>query len=202
MLRAFFEALFVPRATDTTVRDMTPAQLAGLAMYDGVLPYQDPRVKALVWELKYYANGAAATLAGAHMADILLGIAGDELGKPLVLPVPMFEKRRRRRGHNQTEILCEAALASMDKENQEAFEYLPHTLVRYRNTRPQQGLEKHERLTNVEHSMKIKDPAAVRGRVCIVVDDVTTTGATLTEARRVLCEAGARAVHCVSLARS
>jgi ComF family protein len=202
MFSAFFDAIFPPRPTEKALQSLTLQDLASAALYDGTLPYQEPFVKALVWEIKYYANSKALALAGKHLADTLLGVAGEELGKPLLIPVPMFEKRRRERGHNQTEVLCEAALSALGKDGSDYFDYEPRLLVRYRHTKPQQGLERHERLTNVEHCMKIKDPAAVRGRVCVVVDDVSTTGATLTEARRALREGGARIVHCISLARS
>ena len=50
--------------------------------------------------------------------------------------------------------------------------------------------------------MRAVYPELVEGRVCIVVDDVTTTGATFEEAKRALTTAGARAVYCIALARS
>ena len=69
-----------------------------------------------------------------------------------------------------------------------------------KHTLPQQGLERHNRLKNLKNSMTVSDPAKVKGRVCIVVDDVTTTGASFAEAKRALREAGAAEVCCIALA--
>ena len=125
-----------------------------------------------------------------------MALAGEELGRPLMLPVPMHPARRMARGHNQTEVLCKAALSSLGR----AVEYRPDLLVRIKDTLPQQGLERARRLKNVKNSMAANPILA--GRVCIVVDDVTTTGATLKECKRALRLAGARRVHLVALARS
>ncbi len=163
------------------------------------MPYHDPRVTALVWELKYHGTRRSAALAGEYMAEILLAAASEELGVPLLIPVPMHAARRRERGHNQTELLCVAALRHLG----DTFEYAPKALVRTLYTKTQQGLPRAERLNNIKNSMAAGPGAGrIAGRVCIVVDDVTTTGATLEEAQRALRQAGARAVHCIALARS
>jgi ComF family protein len=198
ILRFLFDALLPARKTCVMLDELDEETLYSLARYDGSLPYHDLRVRALVWELKYYAHPRAVALAGAFLSEELLALAQDEIGRPLLLPVPMHKSRRRQRGHNQTEVLCEAVM----REVPNTFEYEPRALVRIRNTRQQQGLQKHVRLRNVEGSMQVLDPKRIKGRICIVVDDVTTTGATLAEARRALVGAGARKVHCVALAQS
>lgn len=199
-MRALFlyviDIIFPPRRTDTMVRTLTVEQLHGIGGEDG-LPYHDPRVQALVWELKYYGTAAACGLAGAYLSEMLLATAAEEIGAPLLIPVPMHTKRRRERGHNQTELLCLAALGHM----QNTFAYAPKALERVVDTKHQQGLPRHIRMHNVKNSM-VADPELVEGRVCIVVDDVTTTGATLQEAKRALRQSGARAVHTIALARS
>ncbi len=149
-----------------------------------------------MWELKYYANKRAAMFGGRLLAETLITIASEELGKPLLIPIPMSAKRRKKRRYNQCELLCEATLPHL----RNAMDYAAKVLVRERDTVQQQGLEKHRRLKNVRKSMRVYYPEQVRGRVCIVVDDVTTTGATFTEAKRVLFIAGASEVHCVALA--
>ncbi len=251
------DAVAPPRPTLRMLREVTLAQLQTLALRGaraGALPYHEPAVRALVWEVKYYANQKAAALAGQMLAEVLLGIAEEELGKPLLVPMPMHAARRRERGHNQAEVLCEAALAVLDGSSGKTFfkkvpartegasarsgglgppapgrpdffsrsfafalpakflernfdgvfDYAPNALVRERATPPQQGLQKYRRLTNVKNSMRAAGPDARRiaGRVCVVVDDVSTTGASLAEARRALLQAGARQVECIALAHS
>ncbi len=193
---AIFDTLIPPRKTERVVRALTLPQLQRLGGEEP-LPYHDPRVQALVWELKYYGTARSVALAGAYLGEGLLAAAAEELGTPLLIPIPMHAARRRERGHNQTEVLCRAALPALEG----AVEYAPKALKRVVDTPTQQGLPKAERLKNVRDSMEA-DTAAVRGRACIVVDDVITTGATLKEAKRALREAGARAVHCIALARS
>lgn len=192
----FTDLLIPPRPTERVVRGLTVARLRALAQGEP-LPYRDERVTALVWELKYFGNRRAARLGAALLRDELLGIASEELGAPLLIPVPMHPARQNERGHNQTELLCEALLNAGAAGT---AEYAPHALARIIDTPTQQGLERRKRLRNVDGSMRASP--IVCGRACIVVDDVSTTGATLNEAKRALKEAGARAVHAISLARS
>lgn len=229
-----FDLVVPPRGTEERVQGLTLAKLQSAASGESSLPYRNPDITALVWELKYRRNPQATALAGEFIAEELMAIAAEELGKPLLIPVPMHAARRRERGYNQTEMLCEASLFVLNKRegqtlsdrtlsqkvlgspvragtqrgrpdfSQEGsiFEYAPNVLVRARATPPQQGLPRFLRLKNIRGAMQVVDPERVRGRVCVVVDDVTTTGATFEECKRVLKLAGARAVHCVALARS
>lgn len=213
--------LFRTRPSEVLAEALTLHELEKLSRYDGTLPYADAKVRALVWEVKYYAEGRAARLAGEYLAQLLLAEASDAVGTPLLIPMPMHRARRKERGHNQTEILCEAALRSLSSEKtpikkvlgsprstlgqtifSESFFYAPDVLQRTRHTKPQQGLERHSRLKNLRNAMVVSDPSKVKGRVCIVVDDVSTTGASFAEAKRALKQAGASEVRCIALAQS
>jgi ComF family protein len=193
---SILDALLPPRKTELLVRTLTLEQLQRLSATE-TLPYHDARVQALVWELKYYASNRAAYLAGQYLSEQVLSLAAEELGTALLVPVPMHKKRRKARGHNQTEVLCEVLLPFCAG----AVVYAPKALQRVVDTPTQQGRPKAERVKNVMHSMAA-DEKIVRGRACIVIDDVTTTGATLAEAQRALKAAGARAVHTAALAHS
>ena len=242
----FFEhaldLLAPPRKTEKIVRTLSLTELHSLTLsthggpHDrdthveriSLLPYRNPSVAALVWELKYYANRRAQTLAGSLLAEVLLDLASEEIGRIVLIPIPMHPKRRKERGYNQTELLCKAALAALSEKTSlrkgprisslrsarpfssrsffsDSFDYRPDLLVRVRHTAPQQGLPQHRRLKNVKNAMTLKnltDRSApdLTDRVCVLVDDVATTGATLAEARRALKASGARRVYCVALA--
>ena len=227
LLRDFVNFILPPRRTQRLVDALTINDLHQLSV-GGRLPYHADEAQALVWELKYYGNKRAAKLAGEFLSEELLGLAAEELGRPLLVPVPMHPARQAQRGHNQTELLCEAALKVLATEGSsekivwpdagpltayrrpedffselpsKAYEYAPQALQRIKNTPHQQGLERKKRLLNMQNSMQA-DKKLVSGRVCVVVDDVTTTGATLAEAARALKAAGARKVHCIALAQS
>ena len=193
------DTLLPPRKTEQLVRTLTMEELASLCSdEDGTLPYHHPTVAALVWEVKYYANKHAVGLCGELLAEQLLSAAADELGTPLLIPIPMHPARRKARGHNQTELLAAAALIHL----QGALDYAPHALRRVTQSPPQQTLPKHLREKNVRDSIVIEKPELVQGRVCMVLDDVITTGATCREAAKVLRRAGARTIYCIALAHS
>lgn len=190
------DAILPPRATERLIRGLTAEQLARLSGGEA-LPYHDPRVTALVWELKYHATLRASALAAECLREQVLSLCAEELGAPLLIPVPMHPARRRVRGHNQAEVLCEALMPHIG----EAASYAPYALRRLVDTPTQQGLPRAKRVQNVANTM-VASPEIVSDRVCIAIDDVTTTGATLEEAKRALQHAGARVVHTVALARA
>jgi len=204
------DALAPPRRTESVVRTLSLPDLYSLALptrthegeeaHSALLPYHDPQVASLVWEVKYYANKRAQKLAGMLLAEALLDIGAEEIGRVVLVPIPIHPKRRKERGHNQTELLCKAALREFSRKT--SFQYEPDILVRVRHTAQQQGLPKHRRLKNVKNTMAVRAGADVKNRVCVVVDDVATTGATFAEARRALKASGASRIHCVALAGS
>lgn len=113
-----------------------------------------------------------------------------------VVPMPVTVWHRFDRGFNQCAILARALSARIDRP------YRPHAVRRCGHPQRQSGLNEDERKKNVVGTFRVSDPSVVRGRRLLVVDDVMTTGSTLSECARELKRAGAAAVWCVTLARS
>jgi ComF family protein len=106
----------------------------------------------------------------------------------VVVPVPLHPNRLTERGFNQSTLLAARIVGRLDAR----FE--PTGLVRTRETPQQANLDRAARATNVAGAFRARDPAAVRGRAVLLIDDVTTTGATLDACADALRDAGAASV--------
>ncbi|MEI8339194.1 MAG: phosphoribosyltransferase family protein [bacterium] len=168
-----------------------------------IFSYQNEMIKTAVWEIKYRGHRELAKKFGGLIYDHLLEQVAEDavfsnFKKPLIVPIPITSKRRRERGFNQTERLAEAII---EKDQNTNFEYLKDCLVKIKETPSQaRSTSRSERLRNLANSFEAKDPEKIRGRNIILLDDVITTGATMSEARKTLLGAGAKKVLCVSLA--
>lgn len=156
-------------------------------------------VEAWIHRFKYPAPGIAgldpAALAVAR--GLVREAARIAAGGPpqLVVPIPLHPRRLRVRGFNPAAILAR----SLARELRAPFD--PVALRRVRDTPSQTGLDRRERRHNVRGAFRTAERARLPGRVWLV-DDVVTTGSTLTEAARVLRRAGARTVVAVCAART
>jgi len=112
------------------------------------------------------------------------------------VPVPLHPSRRRERGFNQSRVLAR------ELSRRRGLDLVEGALVKVRNAPPQAGLRAAERERNVVRAYAVRRPDRVRGRTLILVDDVTTTGATLRECARVLKSAGAKEVRAITLAQA
>jgi competence protein ComFC len=117
-------------------------------------------------------------------------------GADLIVPVPLHRARRRERGFNQSRLLARELARPRD------LPVLRASLVKIRNVPPQAGLRAAERERNAVGAYAVRRPDRVRGKVCVLIDDVSTTGATLRECARVLREAGAEDVRAITLAQA
>ena len=115
----------------------------------------------------------------------------------LITWVPLSRARLRQRGYDQAMLLASAAALALD-------DVAAETLCKVRDTEAQSGLGKNDasRRANVLSAYQVTDPALVEGRRVLLIDDIVTTGSTLTECVRVLREAGAADVVCLTLART
>jgi ComF family protein len=110
-----------------------------------------------------------------------------------VVPVPLARARERARGYNQAALLAERIADGL------RVPLRPRWLARVRDTPAQSDLTAAERRANVRRAFAASP--AVRGAHVVVVDDVLTTGATVSECARALRAAGAAAVGVLTVAR-
>jgi len=138
--------------------------------------------------LKYDPRETLARHLAARMRD-----AGAQVlaGANAVVPVPLHASRERSRGFNQ-------ALALARHLGPPILE----ALVRVRRTSPQADLPKTKRDANVRGAFAIKPGTNVKGLVLVLVDDVSTTGATLNACAEPLLAAGASEVRALTAARA
>jgi predicted amidophosphoribosyltransferase len=132
---------------------------------------------------------------------------GDFRREDAIVPVPLHPRKLRRRGFNQALELGRAALGQLRRQaGPKMAARLPalerSLLLRTRDTRELGHLGPFARLQEVAGAFAVADPARVRGRRVLLIDDVFTTGATLNECAGVLRAAGEREVRVVAVARA
>jgi ComF family protein len=154
-------------------------------VYEGV-------AREAVQSLKY----RGMTALGAPMAAFLAkAVRGYDLTADVIVPVPLAGLRERTRGYNQAAVLAQALGREL------GLPVRSRALRRSRNTAPQaRSADAQERSRNVAGAFRAR-PGEVAGRRVLLVDDVTTTGATLGACASALKEGGARSVWGLAFAR-
>lgn len=168
-----------------------------------LMEYRNPAVEDLIRSLKYDGSGYGARLAATLLTDYLWEEIASQRAfsqkKVLLVPVPLHSSRARERGFNQIELVLKALPREL--RDGTVATLAPHALARTRATKPQTKLQRSERLSNVAGAFAVKNESAVRGTHIYLMDDVTTTGATLANAATPLRRAGAE-VTLLALARA
>ena len=163
-----------------------------------------PRLRSVRAVFAYAGLARSAVLAlkfrsGRHLAPLMAewmapALRARPLQAEVVVPVPLSPQRLRERGYNQALLLAHAIAARTGGAT------VAEVLSREHRT-PQQSLDAAQRLKNLEGAVHCRDPGPIRGRRVIVVDDVVTTGATLSACAEALARAGATRVSGLAFAR-
>ena len=169
--------------------DITNALAAG--RYDGAL-------RDVIHVFKYEGRRSLAAPLGALMREAGRAVLD---GADCVVPVPLHPWRRMRRGFNQARDLAR----QLDRPVVDA-------LWRVRATPPQMSLDAHTRRTNIRDAFALSPlirkrlcgaslyGLPINDRVVVLIDDVRTTGSTLSACAKVLVDAGAREVRALTIA--
>ncbi|MFH1246480.1 MAG: double zinc ribbon domain-containing protein [Candidatus Liptonbacteria bacterium] len=148
--------------------------------------YHRPPIGALVHALKFDCMPQAADTLGAIICKYLENMRASshagfstDFNDPLLVPIPLHHARMRERGFNQAELIAKYVAKTMGWE-------MACVLYRKTNTSPQSSLGRSERLKNLCGCFSVLDGAAQKNNMCgrniILIDDVSTTGATFREA--------------------
>ena len=131
----------------------------------------------LVYKMKYRGRAEIGVLMGRHAA-LVLSSRGFFDGVDMIVPVPLTRKRRRHRGFNQSELIAEGISdVTGIIVNRRAFR-------RVRFTASQTTLRGEERMSNVDGAFLLADPEALSVRHVLMVDDIFTTGGTMSACMR------------------
>lgn len=179
-----------------------PCERENLDWIYSIYDYRDPLIKKAIWFLKYKGKQNLAKTFASHLHDKTMEELSElsimeNFKNPILIPIPLSKKRQRERGFNQSELLCRELMSLSPS----SFTLEKQVLLKQKDTPHQAQIkEKQERLKNVVGSFYIKNSERIKNKNIILVDDVTTTGATLSEARKVLKQAGAKKVIAFTIA--
>lgn len=152
--------------------------------------FGDP-VQTALHKLKYRRDISLGAALASHMLSFIC-----ELNWPIdvIIPIPLGKHRLKQRGYNQVSMIATPLGMALN------VQYAPRELMRCKETRSQVGLTKLERKENV--SQAFQAGAGVRQKVVLEMDDVSTTGSTLSSSADALYMSGAKDVYAFTVARA
>ncbi len=164
--------------------------------------YED-ELREMVQLLKYERVAALAGPLGGMLARAIEMLEGEAAKELLVVAVPLFPAKERRRGYNQAVLIADAALAELKKSRPEWRLRAAHrSMKRVKDTESQFGLTPRQRRLNLRNAFEVADPSAVVGREVLLADDIYTTGATARACSQALLRAGATKVWVATVSRA
>ena len=181
ILVQIFDALFPPRATQLLVRSVTSPDITTYYLPRRIQntlclsSYQEPLIKALITEIKFYGS----TIARRHLATLLETLLATQTTSIVLIPIPLSARRERERGYNQVTVVLESL------HPRETITIDTNLLKRSRHTTAQTSLKREDRLKNLTGAFVCEPERALSYKDCtfIIIDDVLTTGATMLAAR-------------------
>lgn len=154
--------------------------------------YYEGSVRESLLRFKFRGARSYADAYGRLLAMKLLETLPE--GFDILTWIPVSSLRKLRRGYDQVELIAKAVGREL------GMEPIP-TLKKIRHNRPQSRIsDAAKRRANVLGAYRMTAPEQISGKRILLLDDILTTGATMSEAARVLKTAGAKEVHCAAVA--
>lgn len=166
-------------------------KLSFLAQWTGLWYYKE-NVRLSILRYKFYGRRHYAFAYGRLLAMKLLNDGWDDTD--IVSWIPISRRRKFSRGYDQVELFGKVLAAELGME-------LVPTLRKKRHTKPQSTMGSlPHRKANILGAFQVIDPVSIRDKRILLLDDIITTGATASEAARMLLTAGAKEVKLATLA--
>jgi len=159
--------------------------------------YDDPILQNLIQSFKYKSIKNLTPV----LIDLLIKYTDSlnpelNLLSSIVVPIPLFFRREKERGFNQSRLLAKNLAEKLSLEFCDA-------LLRVKTTKSQaQTRDSEERAKNVEECFKIISPELIKDKNIILIDDVFTSGATINEAVKILKQNNARKILTLVIAKA
>lgn len=154
-------------------------------------------VKEAIYKFKYYFVKDLGALLSELLIQYLEGKKDEYLllNFDVITPVPLSRKKKLYRGFNQSEVLSKAVSKHFNW-------FHSSELIHRRDTlKPQVDLSHDQRYENVRNIFSLKSPGVVKGKKILLIDDIVTTGATLSSCAKALKKSGAKEVWTLVLAK-
>lgn len=166
--------------------------------------YQNPLVKKTIWALKYHQKKALGKYFGiALYREFFKQLARDNKknnGAIILVPIPGSAKAKRMRGYNHAAVIAKA-IARSAADDGLIFTVNDDLLYKKRENMQQAIVKgKSKRKENVEEVFAVKHGEEIRGKTIILIDDVITTGATISAAKHVLKAFGPKRILAIAVA--
>ena len=158
--------------------------------------YPESRVQQILHEFKYKGRVQLGEFLGSQFGELLIN-APLYKSVDLIVPVPIHSSRKRKRGYNQSEIFAKGISEQMNIPIENS------ALIRYKQTATQTRKDRRSRIRGLMDTIRVQQTSKISGKHILLVDDVITTGATLSVCANKLLEASEVkiSIACIALAQ-
>lgn len=190
------QTLFCPVCRARLARNVKICHKNSQYKLGAAVSYNDEAVRKMIWQLKYRGRTGNAAVLGKILNTYFENL-NLKIKNYVIVPVPLSKTRLRKRGYNQAMLIAKILSESLK------FPVVENSLIRVKDTPPQAEVKDwYVRKENIQNCFGVADPALVKNKNIILVDDVFTSGATLNEIARVLKNAGARKILGLVIAKA
>lgn len=201
--RASSVILIQNMTAEEIIREIPKARWIDNDESKALFDYKNESTRRAIWEIKYRKNEKLLSVFSEPFYEFILDELADralfsDFKNPIIVPIPTSKKRLKERGYNQCELIAKEIERIDSGKN---FTLSKNILEKIKDSPSQTSVKNRaKRLQNLKGCFKTVNPDEVKDMNIILIDDVITTGATMSEAKKSLMDAGARQVLCFALA--